>query len=233
MGKEYVVQGAICMCQFGAAPGMLKVTDNQGVYMNGKLAATNMTLGNVFQPPGFGICKMNPMIPKPCMPAVTMWTDFYDGMSINGSSLPLTDTSKATCGAGTPHCISLQTTGQILIPGIPQMKKAAVEHHSELNPVGVSEALSEEIRVNKELDKTPILMQVMWKDEQGKEIIDEIPEEGKLTVCAIVENAGIGEIVQFTITLEDGRKIDLSGTTDAEGAVEIKDIDMKSIIQQE
>lgn len=141
MGKEYVVQTAMCMCKFGAAPGILKVTDNQGVYMNGKLAATSMTLGNVFNPPGFGLCKVNPMTPKPCTPAVTQWTDYYDGATINGSSYPLTDTSKGTCAMGCPGCITFQTTGQIAIPGMAQMKQAAAAHQNDINPMGSAGAL--------------------------------------------------------------------------------------------
>ena len=86
MGKEYIVQSAICMCKFGAAPGILKVSDNKGVSMNGKLTATTMTLGNVFNPPGFGVCNISPVSPKPCAPAITQWTGFYDGITIQGNS---------------------------------------------------------------------------------------------------------------------------------------------------
>ena len=32
MKDEYVVNGAICLCKFGTAPGFLKVMDNQVVY---------------------------------------------------------------------------------------------------------------------------------------------------------------------------------------------------------
>lgn len=53
MKDEFVVNRAICRCQFGSAPGFLKVTDNQSVCMNGKLAATDNTLGNAFEGAGF------------------------------------------------------------------------------------------------------------------------------------------------------------------------------------
>ena len=65
MEDEYVVNRAICNCQFGAAPGFLKVTDNDAVCMNGKLVATDKTLGNVFEGVGFAMCnKSYPS--KPC-----------------------------------------------------------------------------------------------------------------------------------------------------------------------
>ena len=144
MGKEYIVQSAICMCKFGAAPGILKVSDNKGVSMNGKLTATTMTLGNVFNPPGFGVCNISPVSPKPCAPAITQWTGFYDGITIQGNSYPLLDSSMGTCASGCPGCISFQTTGQIPIPGVIQMKQAAAAHQNDINPMGVAEALMEE-----------------------------------------------------------------------------------------
>lgn len=88
MGKEYIVQGAMCMCKFGVAPSILKVDDNKGVYMNGKLTATTMTLGNVFYPPGCGACNINPLFPKPCTPAVTKWMFFMKEQALTEYLIP-------------------------------------------------------------------------------------------------------------------------------------------------
>ena len=99
MKDEYVVNRAICQCMFGTMPGFLKVTDNQTVCMNGKLVATDKTLGNVFEGVGFAQCNKS-YPPKPCTPVVTGWIGAYDGVSINGISSPLLGTCKGTCALG-------------------------------------------------------------------------------------------------------------------------------------
>lgn len=135
MEDEYVVNRAICSCQFGTAPGFLKVTDNDAVCMNGKLVATDKTLGNVFEGVGFAMCnKSYPS--KPCTPVVTGWVGAYDGVSINGSSSPLLGTCKGTCALGMKDCITFQTTGQIAIPNTEQIKQAALCLQSDINPLG-------------------------------------------------------------------------------------------------
>lgn len=133
MGDEYVVNKAVCICKLGLAPGILKVMDNTGVYMNGKQTATTMTLGNTFEPPGFGSCKKS-WPPIPCVPAITKWTDCYEGVSINGTSYPLLDSSQGTCALGFTNCISIISTGQVEIPGIFQDKKSAAVHCYDINP---------------------------------------------------------------------------------------------------
>lgn len=136
MGKEFIVEKAICMCKFGASPGILTISDQQIAYMNGKLVATTMTLGNVFNPPGFGVCRANPMFPKPCAPAVTQWSNSYSSMTINSSANPLTDKSKGTCASGMPECIEFIMTGQIAIPGIPQIASACASQQFNIDPLG-------------------------------------------------------------------------------------------------
>ncbi|MDR0834398.1 MAG: hypothetical protein LBN93_09505 [Candidatus Symbiothrix sp.] len=64
MANEFLVNGALCTCKLGTTPGKLTVIDNQFFKANGdKLVATTQTLGTVFDPPGFGVCKMNPSTP--------------------------------------------------------------------------------------------------------------------------------------------------------------------------
>lgn len=219
MGKEYIVQTAMCMCKFGAAPGILKVTDNKGVYMNGKLTATTMTLGNVFNPPGFGVCKINPMFPKPCAPAITQWTGFYDGMTVNGNSNPLTDSSQGTCASGCPNCITFQMTGQISVPGLAQMKQASAVHQNDINPMGCPEALDEKAK-----DDTPIIKKLEWRDATGENVIDEIPADGIVTIYAEVENANIGESVKFILKFNDGQEQTISGVVNEEQMIEVKNV---------
>ena len=136
MKDEYVVNGAICLCKFGTAPGFLKVMDNQVVYMNGKLAATDKTLGNPLEAPGFCQCKKS-WPPKPCTPSLVKWTGVYDGVSINSSSSPFLGISKGTCILGCQDCISFQTTGQIAIPGTSQISNSALCLQADINPLGI------------------------------------------------------------------------------------------------
>lgn len=138
MKDEYIVNRAICQCKFGSTPGFLKVTDNQAVCMNGKLAATDKTLGNVFEGAGFTMCKKS-WPPKPCVPAIVSWAGAYDGVSINGSSSPLLGTSKGTCVMGCTDCITFQTSGQIPIPNERQVMKSAMALRNDINPLAVDE----------------------------------------------------------------------------------------------
>lgn len=141
-GKEFVVDKAMCMCKYGAAPGKLMVTDNQFFRLNGtKLCASTMTLGNVIYPPGFGICKVNPMFPKPCVPAITQWNGQFSKITMMGGN-PLTDKSKGTCSCGGPDCIEFMQTGQIPVPGSKQMQQATGEHQGELDAMGDPSALT-------------------------------------------------------------------------------------------
>lgn len=103
--------------------------------MNGKLTATIMTLGNVLNPPGFGMCKKS-WSPRPCTPAVTRWSGFYDGMTVNGNSNPLTGSSKGTCALGCPDCITFQMAGQVVIPGLSQISASSALQQLNLDPLG-------------------------------------------------------------------------------------------------
>lgn len=144
MPKEFLVEGALCMCKFGASPGRLKVTDNTFFKVNGgKRVATSQTLGNVFDPPGFGVCKVSPTTPKPCVPAIVQWSSFFPKLRTMTGALPLTDESKGTCGSGIPECIEFSMTGQLPVPGVKNMQEATSEHQTELDPLGAATALSE------------------------------------------------------------------------------------------
>lgn len=217
MGKEYIVQTAMCMCKFGASPGILKVTDNKGVYMNGKLTATTMTLGNVFNPPGFGMCKKS-WPPRPCTPMVTQWSGFYDGMTVNGNSNPLTDSSKGTCAMGCPDCITFQMTGQIPIPGLAQMKQASAAHQNDINPMGCPEALDENAE-----DDIPTIIDAYWLDEKGDKHREFIVEQ-PVTLYIQLRSYSAGETVNlsFEDSNDDGvYHANYSGCADAEGVVRV------------
>lgn len=144
MGKEFIVKGAKCMCQFGSAPGVFTVLDNTNFYLNGqKLAGTTMSLGSTFDPPGFGVCKVNPMFPKPCAAAITKWSQPFTGLQTFSGGNLLTESSKATCATGGPDCITVVQTGQVDVPGTADYQKAVFQLLAELDPAGAAAALTE------------------------------------------------------------------------------------------
>lgn len=144
MKKKFVVEGAICTCKFGTTPGFLKIIDQKFAHINGKkLIGSTMNLGNVFQPPGFTMCRVVPSVPKPCTPAVIRWSNAFEKAKINRLGALLTDQSKGTCASGCPDCITFLQPGQIALPGAMQMKEASKEFQGDLDPVGESLALNE------------------------------------------------------------------------------------------
>lgn len=137
MSQEFIVDQALCMCQYGVAPGKIMVTDQSFFFMNGsKLVATTMTIGNAMYPPGFGSCKINPMFPKPCMPAIVQWSNPFQKLQIGQGSYAITNQSKGTCASGGTDCIQFLQSGQIPVPGVPKMKEATAEQQESIDPVG-------------------------------------------------------------------------------------------------
>ncbi len=62
--KEKVVQGAICMCNFGTTPDKLKVLTQSKYYLNDhegkkKLAATHKDIGATFEKKYFWFLQKN------------------------------------------------------------------------------------------------------------------------------------------------------------------------------
>lgn len=105
-----LVQTAVCMCSFGAAPATLMVSSQQTVNMCGMMAATIMD--NKF--PTFGMCsnpanptvaaataaKLGVLTPMPCVPlTVAPWAPGAPTVLV--CSKPLANnTSKLICGYG-------------------------------------------------------------------------------------------------------------------------------------
>ncbi len=110
--EEVLVQGACASCKFGTIKAYLIVLDNYGFTINDKKVATDITLGNVFAAPCFGICKANPNIPKPCVPTVISWSGLYRKFLVNDYLYPLLDSSTGTCALGFPKCIKFLKSGQ-------------------------------------------------------------------------------------------------------------------------
>ncbi len=144
MAKAFLVKGARCVCKFGSLPGRFTVLDHAHFYINGrKLAGSTLSIGNTFDQPGFGVCKVNPLFPRPCIPAVMQWNKPYLALKTSLGGNLLTDESTATCLMGAPDCISVLMTGQIPLPGIADFTKATAAQQEDLDPMGESAGLTE------------------------------------------------------------------------------------------
>lgn len=100
-GSPIVVQGAMCMCTGGTAPGTLSVLSNQIVKVDNMLAATiqDGTLAN-FTPFGGCLPLANVYGVPPCSLALTgQWICTDGGFFINGTPV-LTVSGKLPCAIG-------------------------------------------------------------------------------------------------------------------------------------
>lgn len=141
--KEKVVQGAICMCNFGTTPDTLKVLTQSKYYLNDyegkqKLAATHKDIGQTFEKNTFGPCKMQPTPGgyKPCQAIVTEWSGYYEKEKYSPpDGYILLEDSKATCPIGGKDCIKIIKTGQIGEPSKKNFENADSELQSHVNPL--------------------------------------------------------------------------------------------------
>lgn len=221
MQEEFIVKGAMATCQFGVAPAMLNnIMDNMNVYYNGKLAATSMSLGPAFPSPAFGTCNMVPNMPKPCVCMITKWDSPFNDVYINRIAHPLTKNSKGTCALGCPMCISFQTTGQIPVPSVPAMASPVSPHQSDMNPMATNEEESEEEMVPK------VKSVEMWNSNGCT--VDEIPENGIVTLVAETEGHNEGDAITFTV---DGAGT-FVGYVGADEKAYARDCDLSSLLKK-
>jgi hypothetical protein len=138
MGKNFIIDTAVCICKFGTAPGRLKVSSHRLATLNhgDKKMATSNELQNTFYPPAFGTCTYNSPYTRPCAPAIVKWSNVYKGMRLPGNAYPLMPDSKATCAMSGIECIDITFHGQLEIPGPLHVKNATAEHQTELDPAG-------------------------------------------------------------------------------------------------
>lgn len=148
MDKLFIADQALCMCQFGTAPGKLKVSSQNKMFINmNKKIATSMELNNCFYPPAFVMCNFS-YPPQPCKVMVTQWTNLYQKMRLNGNAYPLMRNSKAFCSLSGIDCIKIMNEGQIEIVGQSHTKNATAEHQGDLDPMGEPAALSEQENIS-------------------------------------------------------------------------------------
>ncbi|SEW21226.1 PAAR-like protein [Chitinophaga arvensicola] len=112
--KHFVVQGALCKCNFGNTPSKLLVSGGDE-YINdfsgiSKPVAGTKDTGNPFTPGTFGACSITRGV---CAPAVIQWLEAYQDITLSNGGHILMENSKATCAtAGTP-CIRIIHHGQV------------------------------------------------------------------------------------------------------------------------
>lgn len=113
--KRLVVNGAICMCKFGATPDKLKVLTNTKEYANDaegskKAVATSKDIAATFESGTFGPCAKQQG--SACKSMVTGWSGFYEAVQLFNGGNPLLEDSKATCPIGGKDCIEIMFHGQ-------------------------------------------------------------------------------------------------------------------------
>lgn len=209
MAKEFLVKGGQCMCKFGSSPGIVTILDNSYFRMNGdKLAATTLSLQNTFEPPGFGTCRVNPLSPKPCVPAVTLWNNPLTEIRTSAGGNPLTEESKGTCGSGGPDCITVIQTGQIPVPGISDFEEASSEHQDDLDPVGAPAGLTEDqIELNADAGaetiqedegNQPEIVSISWED-SIRGVVNNVSFYNKIDLNVELANYADGELLEIEI----------------------------------
>lgn len=82
-----------------------------------------------------------------------------------------------------------------------------------------------ETKKEEDNDKSPTITKLYWKDSEGKEILN-LPEDGVATLCAETENTNDGDTIEFDVELADGSTLNVSGTVDANGLVEIPNVNL-------
>ena len=98
MGKKYVVTGATLKCAMGTKTSDLTVTSHK-VQINGKdrgNISDAVPLKNVAP---FGNCLVVPSMPRPCMPACSIWIAGKSDVLV-GKLPALLDSDITVCPAG-------------------------------------------------------------------------------------------------------------------------------------
>lgn len=136
-GKFFVVQGAICTCQYGTAPDQLEISSNEKDYINDsngsmKPIGSTKDIGQPFKAKTFGYCSK---IRSSCSMNVTEWQNFYEKVTLANNGKILTEESKATCALGAPSCIKFEFHGQTAAVSPEQAAASDANAMATLNPM--------------------------------------------------------------------------------------------------
>ncbi|XZF14366.1 DUF4280 domain-containing protein [Chitinophagaceae bacterium MMS25-I14] len=97
--KHFLVHGAQCKCEFGAAPDKLSVLSQQKDYINDgdgaeKLIASTKDIGPTFEKNTFGSCTLTH---SSCAASVKEWLQPYPNVTLSNGGKILTEDSLAIC----------------------------------------------------------------------------------------------------------------------------------------
>ena len=104
--ESVITDGCKAFCKMGTTAAAIVSKHGGFLYSDGLKVVVDSELGNPFQPGGFGICRIVPSAPKPCVPAVLKWSGSCNRFAVNNSCRPLTDRCKGVCACGGTECIS-------------------------------------------------------------------------------------------------------------------------------
>ena len=106
---EYITQGALTMCDKGAAPVFFNPTTNTTVKIHGCLVATKNDFVPLANIPTFMICTLTQ---KPCVPQTKTWEKTWS-VKVKGHETLI---GQSICRCNTGGTIEFMTSGQIPLP---------------------------------------------------------------------------------------------------------------------
>lgn len=134
--KHFVVQGALCKCNFGNTINKIRVSGRDEYFNDAmgesKPVASTKDTGNPFMPGAFGYCSFTH---STCTPAVTKWNGAYPGITLSDEGNILTEESKAICAAAGSPCISIVDHGQVTTLTEGNANGKSTDTTSALNPL--------------------------------------------------------------------------------------------------
>ncbi len=104
--ERVITEKAKAICKMGTAPAVIFSMYNSILYSDNAKVIVDSELGNPFSAGGFGLCRIVPSAPKPCVPMVVRWIGTEGRFSINNLGSPLTERCKGVCACVGLECIS-------------------------------------------------------------------------------------------------------------------------------
>lgn len=146
--KHFIVQGALCKCNFGSMPAKIQVSTD-AEYMNdasgnSKPVAGSNETGNPFLPGTFGLCALTH---KPCIPNITQWQNALPGVTLSNGGKILTEKSTAVCAIPGSSCICIIHHGQTACITNKSTPESGSATRQALNPLVATRLKRKEIPV--------------------------------------------------------------------------------------
>ncbi len=104
--ERVITEGDKALCKMGTIPVETVSKHNDILYSDDIKVILDIELGDPFRPGGFGLCRIVPSAPKPCVPMILKWRGGSGRFKVNNVCKPLTDRCKGVCAHGGGECIS-------------------------------------------------------------------------------------------------------------------------------